>query len=305
MVARYLTKTAHEGLWARRTALFFMQLLVLTALLHRFGLLGTPAAMNLITVSIIGLVAAIVIAITGLVRIWFGGHFGAAQAFAAIGIALAGLALPAWYGLKAATLPALTDVETSPSEPLDFKQLASQRPADANPIHDPDKAAILAQQKAYPDIRPMQLERSADEVFDMVEEAVRRLKWNIVLAEPPGDTSFGRIEATGRTMIMGFTDDMVIGVSGDDAHAQIDVRSVSRYGHHDFGENAERIRNFFAEVKTTLEKGERTGLESSHAHAPERPNKQKLKKPRRRGRGNRHSPDQSPPSARQPGPSPD
>ena len=48
MVAIYLQKTVHEGLWARRMALFFVQLLILTVLLHRFGTLATPAAMNLV-----------------------------------------------------------------------------------------------------------------------------------------------------------------------------------------------------------------------------------------------------------------
>ena len=43
MVAIYLQKTVHEGLWARRMALFFLQLLILTVLLHRFGTLATPA----------------------------------------------------------------------------------------------------------------------------------------------------------------------------------------------------------------------------------------------------------------------
>jgi hypothetical protein len=47
-------------------ALFFVQLLILTVLLHRFGTLATPAAMNLLTVSIGGLFLAIVVAVIGL-----------------------------------------------------------------------------------------------------------------------------------------------------------------------------------------------------------------------------------------------
>ena len=90
MVAIYLQKTVHEGLWARRMALFFVQLLILTVLLHRFGSLATPAALNLLTVSIGGLVFAIIIALVGIVRIWFGGQIGAGQAFAGIAIALIG-----------------------------------------------------------------------------------------------------------------------------------------------------------------------------------------------------------------------
>ena len=50
MVAIYVQKTVHEGLWSRRIALFFVQLLILTVLLHRFGTLTTPAALNLMAV---------------------------------------------------------------------------------------------------------------------------------------------------------------------------------------------------------------------------------------------------------------
>ncbi len=131
--ARYAVKEAREAIWARRAALFFVQLMILTVLLHRFGSLATPAALNLIGVSIAGLLIAIAIAIGAIVRIWFGGQTGAAQAFAAIFIACLGLALPGFYLSKAVLLPPLTEVETTPEEPLDFRTLGAQRPADANP----------------------------------------------------------------------------------------------------------------------------------------------------------------------------
>ena len=79
----------------------------------------------------------------------------------------------------------------------------------------------------------------------------------------PGETGAGRIEATDRTLVMGFTDDVVVQVKGDDAHAIIDVRSVSRYGMHDLGANAARIRKLFEEVTAALEKGEKTVLEQA------------------------------------------
>jgi len=139
----------------------------------------------------------------------------------------------------------------------------SLRPANANPIRDPDETAIDEQAEAYPDIEPMVLERSAPEVFSLLHEAVERLGWNIVVSEAPGETGVGRIEATDRTLIMGFTDDVVVQIKGDDAHAQIDVRSVSRYGLHDLGRNASRIRKLFAEVSAALEKGEKTVLEQA------------------------------------------
>jgi uncharacterized protein (DUF1499 family) len=280
--ARYSVKEAREATWARRMALFFVQLLILTALLHHFGSLTTPAAINLLGVSIGGLFLAIVIAVAALVRIWFGGQTGGAQAFAAIFIASVGLAVPLYFLSHAVTLPRLTGVETTPDEPLQFKMLASMRPADANPITDPDDAAIEAQEYAYPDIGPMALERSATEVFSLVHEAVERLGWTIVLSEAPGETGPGRIEATDRTLVMGFTDDVLVQIKGDDAHAIIDARSSSRYGLHDLGTNAVRLRGLFTEITAALEKGEKTVLEQAAPKEESADKKDAAKKPAKR-----------------------
>jgi uncharacterized protein (DUF1499 family) len=234
--------------------------------------------MNLLAVSIAGLFLAIAIAVFSLIRIWFGGQSGASHAVAAIFVACVGLALPMYYLAHVAIRPMLTDVQTSPDEPLEFKTLNTMRPADANPLKDPDPAQIDAQDDAYPDLEPMVLERSAPEVFSIVHEAVDRLGWDIVVSEPPGETGIGRIEATARSLIMGFTNDVVIQVKGDDAHAQIDARSVSRYGMHDFGANAKYIRKLFGEVSAALEKGEKTVLEQAEPKKEEQAKPQAIKK---------------------------
>lgn len=145
--ARYAVKEAREATWARRVALFFVQLMILTVLLHRFASLTTPAAMNLMAVSIGGMFVAIGIAVFAIVRIWFGGQTGAGQAFAAIFIACLGLAAPLYFLSHAVTLPRLYDVETTPDEPLAFKMLSTMRPADANPIVEPDETAIELQDR--------------------------------------------------------------------------------------------------------------------------------------------------------------
>src|SRR5262245_66319866 len=210
--ARFPVKEAHEATWARRIALFFVQLLIWTVLMHRFSLLTTPVALNLFGVSLAGFFLAIAIAMFSLVRIWFGGQTGAVQAFAAIVVALLGLAAPTFFVAKGALLPRMNDIATSPDEPLAFNVLLSQRPADANPIKNPDAAAIEQPIDAYPDLGPMVLERAAPEVFSLVQEAVERRGWTIVSSETPGENGIGRIEATDRSLFMGFTDDVVVQV---------------------------------------------------------------------------------------------
>ena len=262
--ARYAVKEAHEAVWARRIALFFVQLLILTVLLHRFASLGTPAAINLLVVSVAGLFIAIAIAMISIIRIWFGGQSGASHAVAAIFIACVGLALPMFIWPMSPSCRGSPTSQTNPDEPLEFKTLNTHAPGRRQSAQGSRPGANRrTQDDAYPDIEPMVLERSAPEVFSIVHEAVDRLGWEMVVSEPPGESGVGRIEATSRSLIMGFTDDVVIQIKGDDARTQIDVRSVSRYGMTDFGANAKHIAKLFGEVTAALEKGEKTVLEQA------------------------------------------
>lgn len=269
--ARYAVKHAREAKWARRIAVFFLQLLILTVILHRFAGLGSPAAINLVLVSVVGMAIAVIIAVVSLIRIWFGGQTGATSDFAAIAVGLIGLAIPVFFLSKAVLLPQLNDVQTSPGDPLQFTASAGQRPSDANPLAAPDTEQAKLQAASYSDIGPMYIERSAPAVFTLVNEAVNRLGWTVLVNESPGESGVGRIEGTDVTMIMGFTDDVVVRVKGNDAHALVDIRSASRYGLHDLGANADRVRAFYGEVNTALEKGEKTVLEQTVVEKEEDP----------------------------------
>ena len=110
----------------------------------------------------------------------------------------------------------------------------------------------------------MVLERSAPEVFSIVHEAVERLGWTIALSEAPGETGIGRIEATDRTLIMGFTDDVLVQVKGDDAHA-IDrcPFGVALWLARSRRQCRRASAHCSTEVTTALEKGEKTVLEQA------------------------------------------
>ncbi|MEM7191269.1 MAG: DUF1499 domain-containing protein [Pseudomonadota bacterium] len=285
--ARYAVKEAHEARWARRIAVFFLQLLILTVVLHRFFELGTPAAINLVIVSMAGLAIAVLIAFVSLIRIWFGGQTGAGNDFAAIIVGLIGLAFPVYLISKALLLPVINDVQTSPADPLQFTVLTEQRPADANPLGAQSFEAAALQAQAYPDIGPIVVDRPAAAVFTVVNEAVKQLGWDVVVNETPGESGVGRIEATDTTLVMGYTDDVVVRVKGNGGSAIIDMRSVSRYGKSDLGANAARIEAFEEAVNTALDKGETTVLEQTADKKAEEPvaaPAKQVKKKRRRVR---------------------
>ncbi|MDO8877189.1 MAG: DUF1499 domain-containing protein, partial [Pseudolabrys sp.] len=56
------------------------------------------------------------------------------------------------------------------------------------------------------------------------------------------------IETTARTLLMGFRDDVVIRITAVGSGTRIDLRSASRYGAHDFGANAARLRALLEEI---------------------------------------------------------
>lgn len=267
VTAQYVLKQAYEPVWSRRLALFFFQLLILTGLLHHFASLSTPAAINLVAVSGVGLFAALVLGIAGLLRIWYGDYYGVGEALVGIVIAVIGLAPLASFGFLALKMPPLSQVSTTPERPILFKDM-DVRPADAIPIVSPSAEDIALQEESYRDIHPLVLERSAAEAFGLTREAMRRLNWDIVVSEPPVQNSLGYLQATDRTLIMGFTDDIAVEILGDEATATVDARSVSRYGNHDFGTNAGRIRELFAEINAGIKKGERPALEQAEPAPP-------------------------------------
>ena len=69
--------------------------------------------------------------------------------------------------------------------------------------------------------------------------------WSIVAADP----ATGRIEASQTSRWFGFTDDIVIRISGHGSGSGVDMRSLSRQGRSDFGVNAARIRAYMSALR--------------------------------------------------------
>jgi hypothetical protein len=84
---------------------------------------------------------------------------------------------------------------------------------------------------------------------------VKKLRWRVAAAEPPTgrQAKTGILEATDQSLIVGFPDDIVIRVEGSQSRTRVDVRSASRYGRFDLGENAARVRRFFAELQARVD----------------------------------------------------
>jgi hypothetical protein len=256
------------AVWARRIAFFSLAATILAIIVVRSGALEIVPALSTFAGGLMLAVVAILLAVCALIVIWFEGVAGTKQALAALFIGLALIAYPAYLGIKAYRLPAIYDITTDPIDPPRFDAIARLRPRDANPITYEGLYAAEQQHAAYSDIEPDLTDSTAQEAYDAALKVITKRKWRIVDARPPqgGQPAApnarvaqpapagreGIIEAIARTPIMGFRDDVVVRIRAASDGARIDVRSASRYGRHDFGTNASRVRNLISDIDDVL-----------------------------------------------------
>jgi len=241
--------------WTSRIAVFSAVLLATAAFLHRLFGLPTPIAENLAGFAFFGAGLSLVMAVTATVGIWRTGRPGTARVVFAVLVSLGLILWPIVFLPKYEGLPNINDVTTDVSNPPPFTEIARLRPAGSNSVAYPGVDFARQQLAAYPDIKPIDIDRPADEVFGLAAEAAKRLKMEIVRQEVP-DLDAGRpgyIEIADHTLILGLPEDAVIRVAGNEQHARLDVRSASRYGGHDLGRNADRVRQILKEVVTVME----------------------------------------------------
>lgn len=158
-----------------------------------------------------------------------------------IGIFL-GVVVLAILGMQfsaASSVPSIHNISTDTVNPPQFDKLVAIRAAaKANPLAY-DTAALAAQQTAaYPWVKPLTLQASADEAVDRAEAVLRDMGLEIVSV----NKNVGLVEATATTFWFGFKDDVVVRVQpAANGGTQVDVRSISRVGQSDLGANAARI----------------------------------------------------------------
>lgn len=102
----------------------------------------------------------------------------------------------------------------------------------------------------YPDLLPQYFSADPKRVFDETERAVIQLdKWRIAESRPESR----QIEATRETSLWGFIDDVTITIHPQTEFVtRVDVRSASRVGKGDFGQNARNVRELQAEIDRRL-----------------------------------------------------
>jgi len=245
------------AIWARRTALFSLAATLIAIIIVRSGALDIVPALSTLAGALVLALVAILLAFAAGIAIWREGVGGVREAVTALLVGVALIAYPLYLGVKAYRLPAIYDVTTDPIDPPRFEAIARLRPRDANPVTYAGLYTAEQQRAAYSDIEPDLTNSSPQEAYDAALKVITKRKWHIVDARPPQPAAprEGRIEAVARTPILGFRDDVVVRVRATADGARIDVRSASRYGRHDLGANAARVRALIDDVDDALAAG--------------------------------------------------
>jgi uncharacterized protein (DUF1499 family) len=240
--------TSRLAIWARRFAFFSLVATLLSIIVVRAGILEIEPSLATFGGALVFAALAILLGFAAFVTIWKDGLNGLGHALLAILIGALLLAYPAYLGAKAYKLPQISDLTTDPIDPPRFEQIARVRPRTANPVIYAGLYAAEQQRRAYPNIEPLLVSVPPKAAFDAALSIANKRRWRVVDTRDPTPTREGRIEAVARTPIMGFRDDIVIRVRPAPDGARIDVRSASRYGRHDLGTNAARIRSLLDDI---------------------------------------------------------
>lgn len=253
MTVMFERRSSLAAIWARRLAIFSAVLLASATAGHRFAFFDTVPLFWLLGI-VAGLAfGSMLLAAIGFLRLWEHGDRGGRAATRAVLIALAVLVPFAIGAYWLFTLPRLTDVSTDVVDPPAFSIAAAGRPVGMNPIGVIPPEAAELQLAHYPSVTGRRYPLAVDRMLDIAATVVRDLGWEIVrMPRMELEVSEATLEAVARSPVFGFVSDVAIRIADEGETSYVDIRSVSRYGIHDLGDNAAKIERFFGGIEAEI-----------------------------------------------------
>ncbi len=246
IIERRVTRAAG---WSRRLGSFSFVLFLTAGLAHRYQYLETPAFLWVL-VLVAGLaVLALACGLFAFRRYWVHDDLGAGDLTAGIVMAMLTLTPFAVAAYRYATDPELVDISTDVKDAPALAAAAAGRGAGMNPIGPISAKNAALQARAYPAVTGHHYDLPPDQVTEVVETVAAERGW--VLSPSSGQNEFENevtFEGAALSPILGFPADIAIRIVDMGNSAEVDMRSASRYGPHDLGDNAARIEGFLADL---------------------------------------------------------
>lgn len=253
VTARIERPMSPGAVWSRRLGFFSFVLFLTIALAHRFGLVETPDLVPLFGVTLGFAALAFAVGLNAHRRYWYYGDRGGADIFWGFFWSLATVApfalLAYWYF----AYPKLVDVSTDMDDPPAMAAAARLRTAGMNPIVAPTPEQAATQEEAYPLIEGRRYELGLDRVLPAVETLLAERGWTVTGSQDSvGVAVETTIEAVASSAVLAMPSDVAIRVADEGTATFVDMRSVSRYGSHDFGDNAALVAAFLADLDAEM-----------------------------------------------------
>jgi len=206
-----------------------------------FGIGWAPAlAMLAIALALIGVIVSIR---AGLWR----------RSLAALLISLATMGAFIYLGGQAKKAPPIHEAATDWREPMMFSDAVMRsRGPEANPVEASPVAATMGgkpmsdvNEQTCPGAKPVLLPKPQAEAYAAAKAALTAKGLEIVTDDPAS----GRLEAVATSFWYGFKDDLMVRVQPDGSGSRIDIRSISRVGVSDLGQNCKRVTALVAAMR--------------------------------------------------------
>jgi fatty-acyl-CoA synthase len=176
------------------------------------------------------------------------GKYGLRAGFALV-LPVATLAGLVWLKSLGDSYPPVHDVATDWTQPIAFSPaLVRERGPDAYPVEDdpivPASAGAYMNRRVAevngetcPGAHPVPLTLPADQAYARAKSALEAEGLQLFSDQP----ATGRLEATATDLWLGLKDDVAVRITPSGTGSRVDIRSVSRGGVADYGDNCRRV----------------------------------------------------------------
>ncbi|WP_173931080.1 DUF1499 domain-containing protein [Chelativorans sp. Marseille-P2723] len=239
---------------SHRLGAFTLVLFLTSALSHRFGLIDTLPFLVLLGLCLSLALCSLCMAVSGAVEIWRRDLSGAGSVAMGLVFSLLALTPYAAAGYRYVVYPQLNDISTDLNRPPQLLRAATFRRLPMAPLHAFNREAATIQAKAYPLLTGRRYDHTREAVVEAATELAESRGWTALAPMPSAGISGSvTLEAVAGSYLLGLPSDIAIRIEEHEDAVHVEMRSVSRYGRHDLGDNFLRVQRFLDDLDRRLE----------------------------------------------------